>query len=272
MTDIHCHLLPDVDDGARDWETCIEMARMAVADGIGTIVATPHWPGDDAGSSRSERILGLAVEVQARLKSEGIPLRVLPGHELVILPGVAEALETGEALGLGRSFAEESGEEAGATRYALLETPYQPLPFFLRDLIFQVQSRSITPVIAHPERNPTVQEKPETIEQYVEIGCLVQVSAGSILGDFGPTVRRCAQHLLRHGWCHVIASDGHSARGRPPLLSAARDTAARILGPEAARMAVDDTPAAIVAGRRVNPAPAVSPSSRPGLLRRLFGG
>src|ERR671939_330455 len=124
MTDIHCHLLPDVDDGARDWEACLEMARVAVADGIDTIVATPHWPGDDEGSSRSERVLDLARQVQERLEAEGIALRVFPGHELVILPEIADALEKGEALGLGRSFA-DGDAEPGRTRYALLETPYQ---------------------------------------------------------------------------------------------------------------------------------------------------
>jgi protein-tyrosine phosphatase len=271
MTDIHCHLLPDVDDGARDWAACIEMARVAVADGIETIVATPHWPGDDQGSSRAERVLDLTGQVQERLRAEGIPLRVLPGHELVILPGIAEALMNGEALGLGRSFAAED-REAGATRYALLETPYQPLPFFVRDLIFQVQSREITPVIAHPERNPTVQTRPETLEEYVEIGCLIQVSAGSILGQFGSTVRRTAHILLRRGWCHVIASDAHSPENRPPLLSGAREAAARIVGPEAAHAAVDATPAALCAGRRVNLAALPQPTSRPGLLRRIFGG
>jgi len=270
MTDIHCHLLPDVDDGAQDWDACLEMARVAAADGIKTIVATPHWPGDDEGSSRSERVLNLTAQVQERLEAEGIPLRVLPGHELVILPGVAEALESGEALGLGRSFAAEH-PAAGATRYALLETPYQPLPFFLRDLVFQVQSRAITPVIAHPERNPTIQMKPETLEEYVGIGCLIQVSAGSILGHFGTTVRRTAHQLLRRGWCHVIASDAHSPENRPPLLSGARDAAARIVGPEAARAAVSDTPAAIVAGRRIDLVALPQPP-RPGLLRRIFGG
>lgn len=270
MTDIHCHLLPGVDDGARDWETCLEMARVAVADGIETIVATPHWPGDEEGSSRSERVLELTGQVQERLEAEGIPLRVLPGHELVILPDVVEALENGEALGLGRSLADGNG--TGDTRYALLETPYQPLPFFLRDLIFQVQSRNITPVIAHPERNPTVQGKPETLDEYVGIGCLIQVSAGSILGHFGSTVRRTARTILEHGWCHVIASDAHSADGRPPILSTARDAAARIIGPEAARLAVEETPAAIAAGRRVRLAAVPVPAARPGLLRRLFGG
>jgi protein-tyrosine phosphatase len=269
MTDIHCHLLPGVDDGAEDWDACLQMARFAVADGIDTIIATPHWPGDEEGSSAAARVLDLTAEVQARLETEGIPLRVLPGHELVILPGVAEELESGGALGLGGSFAAAS---RGETRYALLETPYQPLPFFLRDLIFQVQSRGITPVLAHPERNPTVQTKPDTLEEYVGVGCIIQVSAGSILGQFGSNALRAAQLLLRRGWGHVIASDGHSPVNRPPLLAAARDAAARIVGPEAARMAVEDLPAGIAAGRRIDPSLVPPPPPRSGLLRRLFGG
>jgi protein-tyrosine phosphatase len=101
---------------------------------------------------------------------------------------------------------------------------------------------------------------------------MIQVSAGSILGRFGSTARRSAHQILRRGWCHVIASDAHSPDGRPPILSTARDAAARLVGPEAAHLSVADIPAAIVAGRRVNPMLPLPSAPRPSLLRRLFGG
>jgi protein-tyrosine phosphatase len=271
MVDLHSHILPAVDDGAADWETSLEMARIAVADGICTLVATPHWPGTDEDASRAENVRELTHALQARLEEEKIPLRVLPGHELVILPELPEELARGGALPLGDPPFLCSDERRRAATYALLEMPYQPLPFFLRDIIFQVQSRGITPVLAHPERNPTVQTRPETLGDYVDAGCVVQISAGSILGQFGPNCRRAALEIMRHGWMHVIASDAHSARSRPPRLAEARDAAARVVGEELAVRSVDAVPAAILAGESLDLRFEPEMLPRANFLQRLFG-
>jgi protein-tyrosine phosphatase len=262
MVDIHCHLLPGVDDGADDWEVSLEMGRIAAADGITTIVATPHWPlNNDA--APAARVRELVAEVQELFDAEGIGIRVLPGHEMVILPESPEELANGTALTIG-----------GASKYALLETPYHHLPFYLREIVFQVQSRGFTPVLAHPERNPTIQAKPETLQDYVDAGCLVQVTSGSITGRFGSPAKRAAETIMRQGWCHVIASDAHSANSRPPSLSAAREAAVAIIGKEAAESAVSTAPAAIVAGEPVQlVAVETSAGSSGGLgdvFRRLF--
>jgi protein-tyrosine phosphatase len=263
MIDLHCHILPGVDDCAEDWDECLRMARIAVEDGIETIVATPHWPGDEGGASRSDRVQSLAREVQERLDQEGIPLRVLPGHELVILPEILDELASGGALPYPT-------DGTGAARYALLETPYHHLPFFLRDLLFQVQSRGYTPVLAHPERNPTVQAKPDTLQEYVDAGCLIQVTAGSLLGQFGGPSQRTARTLVRRGWAHVLASDAHSPENRPPRLTEACRQAAQLIGEEAARRAVESTPAAILRGLPLDFRGAAPPPARPSLWQRLF--
>jgi protein-tyrosine phosphatase len=263
MIDIHCHILPGVDDGAEDWEECLRMARIAVEDGIETIVATPHWPGDEGGASRSDRVQALAREVQERLDQEGIPLRVLPGHELVILPEILDELASGGALSC-------PPEGTGTARYALLETPYHHLPFFLRDILFQVQSRGFTPILAHPERNPTVQSKPETVQEFVAAGCLVQVTAGSLLGQFGGPAQKTARTLLRRGWAHVIATDAHSPENRPPRLSGAVQEAAQLIGEEAARRTVESTPAAVVRGIPLDLRGEPAPPVRPSFWQRLF--
>jgi len=272
MVDLHCHILPGVDDGAADWDACLEMARIAVADGIETICATPHWPGDDSGASKSHNVRVLARAVQDRLDEEQIPLRVVPGHEMVILPELPEELSNGGALTLGDGVISRAFADPRATaRYALLEMPYQPLPFFLRDIVFQVQSRGITPVLAHPERNPTVQSRPEVLGDYVDAGCVLQVSAGSILGQFGQTTHRTALAILRHGWCHVIASDGHSTGNRPPRLSAARDEAARTIGTVMAERAVAEIPASILHGLPLDLRVQAAPPLRRTFFQRLLG-
>jgi protein-tyrosine phosphatase len=263
MIDLHCHILPGVDDGAEDWEECLQMARIAVEDGIRTIVATPHWPGDPSGASRADRVQALTREVQERLDREGISLRLLPGHELVILPEVLDELVSGGALACPR-------EGTGTARYALLETPYHHLPFFLRDLLFQVQSRGFTPILAHPERNPTVQAKPETVQEYVDAGCLIQVTAGSLLGQFGGPSQRTARTLLRRGWAHILASDAHSPENRPPRLSEARQQAAQLVGEETAQRMVEETPASVIRGLPLDFRGALPPPPRPTFWQRLF--
>jgi protein-tyrosine phosphatase len=262
MIDIHCHILPGVDDGARDMEASLAMARRAVEDGIEVIVATPHWP-LEADPVSAARIVELTAEVQAELDREQIPLRLIPGHECAITPELPEELAKGGALGFG-----------GKTRYALLETPYHHLPFYLRDIVFQVQSRGFAPVIAHPERNPIVQHNPEQLIEYVRSGCLVQVTASSLTGQWGAASKKAGLALFRKGLAHIIASDAHSPNSRPPVMSEARKLVADVVSEEVARRAVEDLPRKIINGQPIYvPDPTeVAPSSRRGgLLSRLFG-
>src|SRR3954447_14470834 len=178
MVDIHCHILPGIDDGAPDLEASLAMARRAVEDGIDTIVATPHWPFEQD-PTPAARIIELMAEVQAELDAAQIPLRLIAGHECVITPELPDELAHGTALAFG-----------GKVRYTLLETPYHHLPFYLRDIVFQVQSRGFATVIAHPERNPIIQNDPDQLIEYVRSGCLVQVTAGSLTGQWGPASKK----------------------------------------------------------------------------------
>ena len=263
MVDIHCHILPGVDDGARDMDASLAMARLAIDDGIDVIVATPHWPLEEL-PVPAERIRELTAEVQAELDREQVPLRLVAGHECAITPELPEELAKGGALGFG-----------GKVRYALLETPYHHLPFYLRDIVFQVQSRGFATIIAHPERNPIIQNDPTQLEEYVRSGCLVQVTAGSLTGQWGGPSKKAGFTLFRRGLAHIIASDAHSPNSRPPVLSEARKLVADALGEETARRAVEDLPRRIINGQPIYvPDPsevAAAPSRRGGLLSRLFG-
>jgi protein-tyrosine phosphatase len=180
----------------------------------------------------------------------------------VIAPELPEALTNGDALAFG-----------GKVRYALLETPYHHLPFYLRDLIFQVQSRGFAPIIAHPERNPTIQSDPDQLTEFVRSGCLVQVTAGSLCGQWGASSKRAGLALFRRGLAHLIASDAHSPTSRPPVLTDARQIVAEALGVETARKACEDLPRRIVDGQPIYvPDPAdIAPPPRRGVLARLFG-
>lgn len=263
MVDLHCHILPGIDDGARDLEASLDMARRAVDDGIEVIVATPHWPYESE-STPAARILELTSDLQDELNQAGIPLRLLPGHECVITPDLPDELASGRALAFGN----------GKARYALLETPYHHLPYYLRDIVFQIQSRGFASIIAHPERNPIIQNDPEQLLEYVRSGCLVQVTAGSLTGQWGAASKKTGLTLFRRGLAHIISSDAHSANSRPPVLSEARKLVADVIGEEVARKAVEDIPRKVIEGQPVyvpDPDDVARPTRRGGLLGRFFG-
>ncbi len=237
MIDIHCHILPGMDDGAEDMAETLAMARAAVRDGIRTLVGTPHTLNEVFVNPES-RVSEVTASVRDALQREKIPLEMLPGAEVRMGPGLLDSVKRGDAGTLNHN-----------GRYILLEFPVLSTPPRLKEEIFTLQRNGLTPVIAHPERNLEVQHDLGILCGLVEMGVLCQVTAMSITGGFGVGVRRCAREMLRRRLIHVIASDAHSARGRPPALAEAAECAAEILESfdEANRM-VEDVPASILAG------------------------
>ena len=248
MIDLHSHILGGLDDGARNLEESIAIARSAVADGISAIAATPHVR-DDYPTSAEEMERGVG-ELRAALAKEGVPLYVHPGGEV--------ALEE-----LGRHGRDELGRFGlgGNPRYLLLETPYVGWPLMFGDIVERLIAAGVTPVIAHPERNGEVMDNPERLASLVRQGALVQVTAASIDGRLGRHVRRCAQRLLELELVHMLASDAHTPQVRAIGLSSAR---AAVGDAALGRWLTEDVPGAIVDNRALPPRP---PASR----RALFG-
>jgi len=233
MIDIHAHILPGLDHGARDWKEALEMCRQAVDDGISVMAATPHV--SETFPNTEESIVSVSDELRRRLADAGIPLEIVVGGDYHIRPDMASE----NVLTLNRN-----------GRYFLLEFPYEVVPpnadAFVEIL---VQKRGLVPVITHPERIYSLHRREAKLEKMVEKGALVQITGDSLTGAFGPPCRRSAERMLRKGLVHVIASDAHWADERPPHLSASRTAAARIVGAEAARKLVQDNPRAIIEGR-----------------------
>jgi protein-tyrosine phosphatase len=240
MIDIHSHILPGLDDGASDLETALQMARMAVADGIRTIIATPHTDplrGEPSPDLVRERVAAFA----AVLEREGIELQVLPGAENVLSDNLVEALRDGKVLTLG---------DRG--KYVLIELPFGGYPTFIPELMFNIQLQGFLPVLAHPERSAMNRANPSAIQELVDKGARLQVNADSLLGRGGRAVMVLAQRLARNKAIWAVASDAHDLRSRPPQLSPVRK-ALRKLGGD---LAFDDytqiNPAKIL---RVTPPP-----------------
>jgi protein-tyrosine phosphatase len=230
MIDLHCHILPGVDDGPQGEEEALAMARVAVEDGIRVIVATPHLgPADFA---HHPWIAEQVCLLNAALQAEGLPLRVLPGAEVVATPEVLEHLPALPRLGGGA--------------YLLLEAPLTGLPNYLEELVFGLQLAGTRVALAHPERTQLIRAKPEVFRRLAERGCVLQLNAASLLGRQGRETRRLAVELLQEFPECVVASDAHDALYRPPRLAAAA-AAFRKLGGEARfREVVEERPGRMV--------------------------
>jgi protein-tyrosine phosphatase len=238
MIDLHCHILPNVDDGARSLEESLKMAQRAVEDGIEAIVATPHSL-DGVYANRVEDIVSGVDALRGALSGNHLDLKLYPGADLHLCTNMVQRISSGEACTIN---------DAG--KHILLELPSQMIPNGVKDEIFALKLNGVTPIITHPERNAVVQHDPGILYELVQMGALAQVTAMSLTGDFGEFIGRISHSLLKHRLVHIIASDAHSTKDRPPVLSRAVEKAAEILKnyDEAAHM-VTSLPAAILSGQ-----------------------
>lgn len=246
MIDIHCHILPGLDDGAGDMDESVEFCRIACEDGIRTIVPTPHMF-DGLYSVSREDIFHEIDRLRRRLDEEKIPVELVPGAETHVAFDLPDRIKRGEVLTM-----------ADGGRYLLLELPPEIVPVGLNDLLFRLRLSGITAIIAHPERNFAIQSNPEILDTIVAAGHLSQLTADSITGGFGRPTEQCAEKLLKTGLCHFVASDAHSIPNRPPVLSAARNEVRRIVGKEGETAVFDDNPARILEGGDVTASSAAS--------------
>jgi protein-tyrosine phosphatase len=239
VIDLHPHLLPGLDDGARTLDDALDMARAFVAEGVTEIAATPHVRND---YPTSTDVMLRAVDALRRaFDEEGIPLVLHPGAELAIdwIPRLGEAELRRLTL-------------AGNGRYVLVETPYHGWPAELVERLLDLRIAGFTPVLAHPERNAVVQGTPSVLEPLVGGGTLVQVTAASLDGRLGAASRQAGLRLAATGLAHIIASDAHTpsvrAAGMLSAVDAIRDDAL-------AGWLVRDVPRALVEGRGLPPRP-----------------
>ncbi len=239
MIDIHCHILPGVDDGPGSLNEALDMCRSAVADGIKTIVATPHFnPGTFEFTGR--KVSDTVDILVAAAKDEGMDLRILPGAEVAVSPEMPAHLKQNRHLTLNSS-----------GRYFLAELPPFSVPPAWDAFLLSILSSGLVPIIAHPERNPWFINHPDALSFAVDNGIMVQITAMSITGGLGPEPRDFSAFLLRNNLVHVIATDAHSADFRSPVLSEAAAIAADLIGVESAEALVKSVPEAIIAGRDI---------------------
>jgi len=224
MIDIHNHILPGIDDGPSDWEEALALARNAVANGISTVVATPHHA-HERYDNRAETVLSLTEQMNSRLQQEGIPLEVLAGQEIRVHQELLNRWEQGAKGGL-RSLAD--------TRYLLLELPSANVPDGTHELIYELSLKEVTVVVAHPERNRELASDTNKLLRLIECGALAQVTAHSLLGLFGRGTERTAWTMCKQGFIHFVASDAHNTGRRDFRLREAYERIGERMGGNAA--------------------------------------
>ncbi|SRR6266511_4155167 len=231
MIDIHCHILPGIDDGARDWETTLEMCRLARQDGVTHIVATPHANYE----YQYDRTAHLALLDQLRARVPELSFSLGCDFHLSY-DNVEDARQHPDRYAIGE------------TRYLLVELS-EYSTFNVAQTLYQLQAAGLLPILTHPERNPIIVSQPELLDQLASAGCLFQITANSLTGFWGKRAQQFCVEMLRERMVHFIASDAHGVKNRTPVLSQARDAAARIVGPAEAEKLVAANPAAVVSGQ-----------------------
>jgi protein-tyrosine phosphatase len=216
MVDLHSHILPALDDGAQGLQEALEMARVAVADGISDVIATPHMADGVFDNSRA-RVLAAVPRLQEKLQQAGIALRVHPGAEVHLHEGLLQSLRREQVLTM-----------ANGGRYLLLELPVMGMPMCTETVLYELRLARVTPIIAHPERNVVLREQPELLAAWVRQGVLAQLTAGALLGEMGRRAQTVAERMVREGLVQMIASDAHDPQRRRPVLRAALERVAEV--------------------------------------------
>lgn len=249
MIDLHCHMLPGIDDGATDLEMALAMARMAVEDGVRRQACTPHiYPGmyENTGDGIRDAI----AKLQAELDRHGIVLQLMQGADVHLQPNLVASIRAGQIPTLNGS------------RYLLLEPPHHVAPPRFDESLFELRMAGIVPVITHPERLSWIEDHYEAFIHAVAEGAWMQVTAGSLTGRFGRRARYWAERMLDEGLVHLLATDAHDLGNRAPRLAEGRDAAALRVGEEEALRLVAARPQAIVDNASPDSVAAPAPARR----------
>jgi protein-tyrosine phosphatase len=236
LIDLHCHILPGIDDGAPDLSVSLEMARQAVADGIETVACTPHiLPGvyNNAGPA----IRAAVRELARALEEAAIPLSLVPGADAYMAPDMIAGLRSGRILTLNDS------------RYLLFEPPHHIAPPRLNEFAFQLITAGYVPILTHPERLSWIESHYRVMQRLAHDGVWMQLTAGSLTGRFGRRPRYWSERMLDEGLIELMATDAHDPNNRPPFLAEARDLVADRCGDTKADELVRGRPLDILENR-----------------------
>lgn len=237
MIDIHCHILPDIDDGSSSLEESLEMARMAYLSGVTDIAATPHFRGERTSIDLRDLIDQRLSLLQTALRQEDIPLRLHAGAEILCLPETPE-LASQHLL-----------PTLGGTDYVLTEFYFDESFAYMDDILGEIAACGYRIVVAHPERYGVIQHNPRLLERWTRMGYVLQLNKGSVLGSFGRRAENAAHDILGLGLAHLFASDAHSSHARTPHMGALMQWTEECCDPEFAQILLTENPRRVLRGK-----------------------
>jgi Capsular polysaccharide biosynthesis protein len=239
MLDMHCHILPGIDDGAKDLNDSIYISRMEERDGIATIIATPHYI-DSESEVDVSRIEYLTDQLNSEIRNAGIKLDVLLGMEVLLSPNIVDLYEANKIIAINNK------------NYMLIELPmYETFPQYVESTIFEMQLAGIRPIIAHPERYREIIKHPNKVYRLIEKECIMQCNAGSFAGKYGKEVRETAYNLLEHNMVHIIASDSHSSQMKSTHMRSCYDEISKEYSKKMANDLFTNNPQCIINGEDI---------------------
>ncbi len=238
MVDLHCHILPGVDDGPKSIEGSLSMLRKLESVGVESVVATPHLLRGSYETSLPER-QEMVADLQKAADENDIKIQIELGVEYYLAPQILDDIDRLEEFTINND-----------GKYILIEMPMRIVPPSIEDIFFTLKMKGITPILAHPERNERICRNPNILFNLVLKGCITQINVGSILGNFGGEIKRIARELITHKLAHVVASDMHSADS--PTMEQAVPEVEKLVGKEQARLMFVDTPRRILAGEDIH--------------------
>lgn len=218
MYDLHCHILPGVDDGAQTLDDSIEMAEAAVSEGITHILATPHHHKRQWVNEKND-VIQRVKDLQAELDKREIDLTIFPGQEVSIYGELERDIHDNKIL-----FTDDT------RTYILVEFPTASIPTYAERLFYDLQTHGKTPIIVHPERNHAILEHPNRLKNFIDKGALAQLTAASYTGSFGKKIEKLSKQLIEANLVHFIASDAHNVTNRGFYMKDAYDLLAKDYG------------------------------------------
>lgn len=260
MIDTHSHILPGIDDGAKTLEESVELCRIAAADGLETVVCTPHI--NFRYTNNRATIEAAFDRLAGAIGEAGVELALVKGAEVHMAPDILEKVRSRELVTYN-----------DGARYLLLEFPFQQVLNGAEEMVYRLKLAGITPVIAHPERIGYFMDEPDRLYELIRLGALGQVTGGSLLGQFGDKSKEVGLSMIERHLVHVVASDAHDPSYRRPVLAEAAVAVERRFDAQRVREMFHDYPAALVSGDEIEPPPPVEVQKRfKSFLSRFFAG
>ena len=239
FVDIHCHCLPGLDDGPKTKYEALALCQMLVDDGVTTAIATPHQLGQFDGCNEATKVREAVSMLNSELETHNIPLTILPGADVRVDERIYQLIESDKILTL-----------ADGRKYILLELPSGIL-IDIEPLLLELACLGIYGIISHPERHLILNKQHNIIPKWLENPAYLQITAGSLLGEFGPRAKKAAWHFLSLGWVSIVATDCHNLSSRRPRMTAAFKYICEKFGYELAHLVCIENPLRVLEGRKI---------------------